>query len=361
MHARKKIERTARFLLVILGILGAALLGAWAPTTSRGEKQAELRSTIAFVSTRHEPAADPAVDPMRAWLAAEIYLMDGDGTNPRRVTENTSSDGFPALSPDGARIVFESNRLRKEGEPFNTSDLFVMNADGSGQTSLVRGSSATWSPDGRKIAFHGSASGTAKPINSLPGAATTDSDIFVMNFDGFLKSRAPPKNVTNNAAAIDDDPDWSPKGQTIVFTRHAVTDNTDNHVTAEIYLIDADGAGKPMRLTNNNEEERAPSWSADGNRIVFCCRRGGPDLEICVMNADGTGQVQLTNNTIGDLTPSWSLDGKKIVFHRRVGGQGQFQLFLINADGSGEKQLTFPPGLNAFPNWGEVRGRGPAK
>jgi len=361
MSLRKKIKKATLAGSMLIGVSGAALLGAWAQTQDRGEKQAVLRSTIAFVSTRHEPAADPAVDAQRAWLAAEIYLMDGDGTNPRRLTENTYSDGFPALSPDGRRIVFDSNRLRADGEPLNTSDLFVMNADGTGQTSLVRGSSATWSPDGKKIAFHASASGTGRPINLLPGAATTDSDIFVLNVEDFLKKRARPKNITNNQAAIDDDPDWSPGGRQIIFTSHAITDNTDNHVTAEIYLIDADGKSKPTRLTNNAEEERAPSWSPDGKRIVFCCRRGGPDFEICVMNADGSGQVQLTDNTIGDLTPSWSPDGKKIVFHRRVGGRGQFQLILINADGSGEKQLTFPPGLNAFPNWGEVRGRGPAK
>jgi TolB protein len=361
MNTRKEIEKAALAASMLIAVLGAALLGAGAQPRNRGEKQAVMRSTIAFVSTRHDPAADPAVDPMRAWRAAEIYLMDGDGTNPRRLTENTYSDGFPALSPDGTRIVFDSNRLRAEEEPFNTSDLFVMNADGTGQTSFVRGSSATWSPDGRKIAFHASASGTGKPINFLPGAATTDSDIFVMNIDDFLKHRARPKNITNNPAAIDDDADWSPKGQKIVFTSHALTDNTDNHVTAEIYLIDADGTGKPARLTNNAEEERAPSWSPDGKRIVFMCRRGGPDLEICVMNADGTGQVQLTDNKIGDLTPSWSPDGKKIVFHRRVGERGQFQLFVINADGTEEKQLTNPPGLNAFPNWGEVRSRGPAK
>src|SRR6266516_845189 len=319
---------------MVIGISGAALLGAWAQAQSRAGKQEVLRSTIAFVSTRHDPAADPAVDAQRAWLAAEIYLMDGDGTNPRRVTENTYSDGFPSLSPDGTRIVFDSNRLRAEGDPFNTSDLFVMNADGTAQTLLVRGSSATWSPDSRKIAFHASASGTGKPINFLPGAATTDSDIFVMDVGDFLKNGARPRNITNNPAAIDDDPDWSPTGQKIIFTSHAVTDNTDNHVTAEIYVVDADGKRKPTRLTNNTEEERAPSWSPDGKRIVFCCRRGGPDFEICVMNADGTGQVQLTDNTIGDLTPSWSPDGKKIVFHRRVGGRGQFQLFLINADGA---------------------------
>jgi TolB protein len=361
MNTREKIEKTSLTASMLIAVSGATLLGAWAQTKNEGDKQPALRSTIAFVSSRHDPEADPAVDAQRAWLAAEIYLIDGDGSNPRRLTENTYADGFPALSPDGTRIVFDSNRLRAEGEAFNTSDLFVMNADGTGQTPLVRGSSATWSPDGRKIAFHASASGTGQPINALPGAATTDSDIFVMNVDDFLKNRTPRKNITNNPAAIDDDPDWSPKGQKIVFTSHAITDNTDNHVTAEIYMIDADGTGKPTRLTNNAEEERAPSWSPDGKRIVFMCRRGGSDLEICVMNADGTGQVQLTDNTIGDLTPSWSPDGKKIVFHRRIGGRGQFQLILINADGSGEKQLTFPPGLNAFPNWGELRVRAPAK
>jgi TolB protein len=357
MNVSKEIGKPALAASMLIGVLAVSLIGGWAQARNDGEKQSGLRSTIAFVSTRHDPEADPAVDPMRAWLAAEIYLMDGDGTNARRVTQNAYSDGFPSLSPDGTRIVFDSNRLRAEGEPFNTSDLFVMNADGSQQTSLVRGSSATWSPDGQKIAFHASASGTGKPINFLPGAATTDSDIFVMNMNDFLKKRARPANITNNPAAIDDDPDWSPKGQKIIFTSHAVTDNTDNHITAEIYVIDADGRSKPTRLTNNTEEERAPSWSPDGKRIVFCCRRGGPDLEICVMNADGTGQVQLTENAIGDLTPSWSPDGKKIVFHRRVGERGQFQLFLINPDGTGEKQLTFPPGLNAFPNWGEVRVR----
>lgn len=344
-----------------LGLLGAIVLGPRAAGVTPGDTQPARRSTIAFVSTRHDPGADPAVDPQRAWLAAEIYLMDGDGTNPRRVTENAYADGFPALSPDGRRIVFDSNRLRTEAEPFNTSDLFVMRADGTGQRALTRGSSATWSPDGRRIAFHASASGTGRPINALPGAATTDSDIFVAAVDDLLEKRARPKNITNNAAAIDDDPDWSPRGRQIVFTSHAVSDKTDDHATAEIYLIDADGTGKPTRLTDNTEEERAPSWSPDGRRIVFCCRRGGPDFEICVMNADGSGQVRLTDNAIGDLTPSWSPDGRRIVFHRRVGGQGQFQLISINADGSDEKQLTFPPGFNAFPHWGELRGRAPGR
>ncbi len=308
-----------------------------------------LRSTIAFTSTRDDPAnPNPTA-------VAEIYLMDADGTNPRRLTDNTAGDGFAALSPDGKKIVFTSNRLRAEGEPQNTSDVFVMNADGSEQAWLARGSSAGWSPDGKHVAFHASASGTALPIKPDPGAATFDSDIFVANVDDVLEHGAGRKNLTNSPEAIDDDADWSPDGTKIVFTSHAVTDNQLNSITAEVYAMSADGTGAPARLTDNAEEERAPSWSPDGTRIVFMCRRGGSDFELCVMNADGTGQVQLTDNTVLDATPAWSPDGSRIVFHRPVAGRAQ--LWLMHPDGTGQVQLTNTPGLNLLASWGEVRVR----
>jgi TolB protein len=306
-----------------------------------------LVSTIAFVSTRDNPASEP-------FSASEIYLMDGTGTNPRRVTVNTDGDGFPAPSQDGKKIVFDSNRLRGDG-PLNTSDLFVMNTDGSEQTWIVRGSSASWSPDAKNITYHASASGVGLPIKPDPGAATYDSDIFVLNVDDVLAGVEAPKNITNNPDAVDDDPDWSPDGTKIAFTSHAVTDNQLNSVTAEIYVIDPTGTGSPQRLTFNTEEERSPSWSPDGTRIVFSCRRGGSDFEICVMNADGSGQVQLTDNTVGDLTPSWSPDGQKIIFHRPVAGR--LQLWWMNADGTGQAQLTSTAGINAFPKWGALRVR----
>ena len=116
MTSREGIAPVALAASVIIGVSGAGLLGARAQPGKRGENRAALRSTIAFVSTRHDPTADPTVDPQHALLAAEIYLMDGDGTNPRRLTENTAFDGFPSLSPDGRRIVFDSNRRRAEGE-----------------------------------------------------------------------------------------------------------------------------------------------------------------------------------------------------------------------------------------------------
>jgi len=359
MFTRRSIVTAALIGWVMTAIMGGRL-GAWTPF--RGEqKQTGLRSAIAFVSTRHSP---DTADLQAALRASEIYVMDADGGNPRRLTQNADVDGFPSLSPDGKRIVFDSHRARTEAEPLNVSDVFVMNADGTEQKRLARGGSATWSPDSRSIAFHASASGTGTPIKPDPGAATSDSDIFVAKVNDVLEKGARPRNLTNSPAAIDDDADWSPSGGQILFTSHAVTDDPVNSVTAEIYVIDADGRRKPSRLTDNAEEERAPAWSPDGRRILFMCRKGSPaagatvpTFELCVMNADGTGLTRLTNNAVPELTPSWSPDGRQIVFHRAVGGRGQFQIFVMNADGTGEQQLTFPPGRNGFANWGVLNRR----
>jgi TolB protein len=351
MNTCKKLNMMASVAFICVCVSSAIALVALAHSQ---EKKKEMVSTIAFVSTRHQPSADPSLDMA---LSTEIYLMDSDGTNVRRLTDNSYGDWFPSISPDSKTIVFDSNRLRTEGEPYNTSDLFLMNIDGSGQKHLIRGSSATWSRDSKSLAYHASASGAGKPIAIFPGAAANDSDIFVISVE---RKGAKPKNITNNPTAVDDDPDWSPTEDKIVFISKDAKDDMRNPVSAEIYVINASGRGKPIRLTNNSEEERAPMWSPDGKRILFMCRRGGTDFELCIMNADGSAQIQLTDNTVGDLGGSWSPDGRKIVVHRPI-ARGLYQLWLINVDGSGEVQLTDAPGTNGFPNWGEVRRRRSAK
>ena len=91
--------------LIIIGVFITGLLGLRTEAQKQEEKKSQTISTIAFISSRYDPALIPP-----AWLfAAEIYLMNGDGTNVRRITNNTTGENFPALSPDGKRIVYESN------------------------------------------------------------------------------------------------------------------------------------------------------------------------------------------------------------------------------------------------------------
>jgi TolB protein len=81
---------------------------------------------------------------------SEIYVMNADGSGRRKLTHNARQNAEPAWSPDGRKIAFRSTRS-------GNRDIYVMNADGSGKRNLTRNaawdSRPSWSPDGRKIAF----------------------------------------------------------------------------------------------------------------------------------------------------------------------------------------------------------------
>ena len=284
-----------------------------------------------------------SLDPVRAVgdtiafsSMGNIFTMNTDGTNLIKLAQGDS----PSWSPDGTRIVFSFGLGRFRGD---VTDTFVIDVNGANRVNLTKGrhknnSVPAWSPNGTKIAFRSN--------------RDENFDIYVMNADG--------KNSKNLTLHLDSDtwPTWSPDGRKIAFASLQVAEGVRNH--SDIFVMDADGANRTNITQNPRASNRMPSWSPDGSKIAFAAVRDvhrvdlwNSDLDIFVMNADGTHLVRLTEDARFNWYPSWSPDGKRIVFVRATHDDiTDCDIYMMNADGTGLVNLTQTPGVGEWhPSW----------
>lgn len=273
------MKRIEAFLLVVLTALVAAVP---AVASFPGEN-----GRIVFQSNRTGP------------VPPELYSMNPDSTDVRRLTWNNVSDQTPRVSRDGSRIVFARTVAGID------QDIWIMNADGSAERRLTSGPARddqpVFSDDGEHVIFQRVANATTSPcpcelrivgvdgsgervLDTGPGAAANpdvsrngklafvgDRDgtrsIYVTNLKG-----GPVKRVTEGPAAFGDfRPRWSPRGNDIVFMRNEL----GTLASLDIWRVHQDGTGL-RRLTTTPRVEDFPRWSPDGERIVFAALDTGP-------------------------------------------------------------------------------------
>jgi len=254
---------------------------------------------------------------------ADIYVMDEEGTHETRLTRTPQEEESPVWSPDRKKIAFSRNR-----------NVYVMDADGSGQDYLTDGSSPEWSPDGRKLAF-----------------ITKRTGLSVMNADGTNLTQLQTKPSTNPDEMYETTPSygspvWSPTGNKLAFGRYTErlrSDYSGGMVSrgpieglTGMYMINVDGTGL-RKLTGSHEKEGSggygmtPAWSPDGGKIAF-----NDNGMVNVINPDGSGRKELPGTKGAGYVPVWSPDSQKIAyFDSTYSG-----LYVINADGSGREKLT---------------------
>lgn len=143
---------------------------------------------------------------------------------------------------------------------------------------------------------------------------------------------------------------WSTDGKYIVTDMIEPCDPDSAYCNPDIFIMKSDGSDR-INLTNTpSVTEWAPSFSPDGKKIVFVSEKDG-DLEICVMDKDGSHLTQLTQNEAFDYMPRWSPDGSHIAFVSDRDG-GDWDIFIMKSDGGSPRLITTNNGGNDFdPNW----------
>ena len=228
------------------------------------------------------------------------------------LTPTVNRIGLWKWAPDGNRIAFELD----DGDQ---TDLWVVNADGTGLTNLTETADFSehrpdWSPDASTIVYW------RRPNDAGGG------EVWSIGADGSAAESLATEGTN------DWKPRWSPDGSLIAFT-------SDRNGTEAIFTMAPDGSDVG-ELTA--ELAFNPEWSPNGTHIAFESTRDG-DQEVYVMASDGSDQVNLSNSAESEIGTEWFPDSQAFLFsgHR----SGSYHIFVASIDGSDPVQLTTGDGV----------------
>ena len=288
---------------------------------------APFNGRIAFASLRTDPQT----------RNFDIFSMNADGTAVRRLTANPDSDRQPDWSPDGSLIAYTIDKP-DSAVNFEVARMTSAGTDHRRLTTTTPGEASSqpaWLPGGRAILFRRS------------GPTSHVSSIWQM---GPLGENPAKRFITPYPALY---PSWAPDGRRVVYAgiRSQVGD-TDR----AIYSENADGSGLIALFDADGAYDSAPAWSPDGRRIAFESDAdvdgANPerDMEIWVMEADGSAPLQLTHNLLHDEGPAWSPDGRLLAYTSGP-DETHGDIHVMTAAGRDLGQLTMFAGADESPDW----------
>lgn len=278
----------------------------------------------------------------------QIFIMDIDGQGKKMVSSGKGRTTCAYFLPDGKHILYASTHLggdecpqepdRKKGYVwglFPTYDIFVADTNGKIVKQLTNtpgyDAEAVVSPIGDKIVFTSIRNG--------------DLDIYSMNLDG-----SDVKQLTNELG-YDGGPFYSWDGKKIVYRAYYPKTPKDTAeylellkvqmikpLNLQIMIMDADGSNK-QQITNNNAANFAPFWHPDGKHIIFSSNMADSskvpmNFDLYMINIDTKELTRITYSPVFESFPMFTHDGKKLIFasNRNAKLRGETNVFIADFD-----------------------------
>jgi Tol biopolymer transport system component len=324
---RQRMVAAATALVVAVAGIGFAL---WAFRSNAPSRPAGLSGNGEIAFVRLFGSKGP-LSP----FTGDLYAVNTDSGRVRRLTRFGNVSANIAVSPDGTMVAF----IR------GSSDVDVMNIDGTGLRRLASGSGSptssnawpSWTPDGARVRFYTDSGGQLGQVGR-PGQG-----LWEVNVDGSGLHLVIPNWHPWYPA-------WSPDGTHIAW----MGDRGTGSGRLDVFVAEPDGVHGRRRLTSDPGSADMAAWSPDGRQIAFV---NGSTVE--VIAPDGSDRRTLfrcRSRCTRVLWPAWAPDGTKLVFvlllshSPAVGDVPPLQLWVMNADGTDVHPI---PGVSGAccPSW----------
>jgi Tol biopolymer transport system component len=325
MSGPYRMTTSTRSAAALLTCLAALLLAGCGSDSST--QPPDVQPPSGATSNPNRPEIVFARAPFEHSDESDLYLMGADGRDVHPLLQQPGSDASPVWAPDGNSLIFD----HWDGTDYGWS-IWTVNADGTGARQLPTGPGMAYggafSPDGQRISYF-----------RLPDPSDdAEVEIDVMRLDGSDR-----RAIVSHRKGVRGPTSWSRRDR-IAFTIIELAPPT-------VWAVNLDGSAR-TKLTAGGTFDDDPAWSPDGARIASST--GVYDgsnwvaYPIRVASADGSGSRMVTAGTSGpDEHPSWSPDGQWILFDHvsSTGNAETVDCSLFKVRSAGGTPVALPTGL----------------
>jgi Tol biopolymer transport system component len=274
----------------------------------------------------------------------DLYLLQLSDLQVTRIAQTPDYEDDPAFSPDGRSVVYAAS-----AEIDHPRHLFIRSLNGKPPKQLTSGEqSFDWMPsfsrDGSRIAF--ARAHRHRPY-SMGGYTWDHWDVYVMNADGTNLRRITRQNYSSLSR-----PQLSGDGATVIFSTYA----SERY---DLFEASVNGIPAPKPLTTDGHGS-GPGLSRDGKQIAFVSDRAKAfNLDLYLMDPDGTNVRRVTDNKSYNEQPVFSPDGHRILFLSITGsrGNGRYSLWEVDTESGRLKQIADPSLFDAPLKWKPQEGK----